>query len=171
VNKINYQVDLIEVKRWVEGKHDFLLVHELEEDPSTIRTRRPVSGLRTYDADFYATERNKKSVEAFLRYADELQALAKKNQWQLDRKFNRNYCGFKAGFFNAFGIDWWGSRTFGLFVKISQAESKRMRPQPQSYSTRWKQAHYPIEIGKTKLSQFVPILDLAYRKVATGDED
>lgn len=170
VGKINYQVDLIEVKRWVEGKDDFLLVNKLEEDPKAAKSRRPVSGLRVYDADFYRTERNSKSVEAFMRYADELAALVKRNGWQLERKFNRGYCGFKAGFFNAFGIDWWGSKTFGVFVKISEAEAKRLSPRPSNYSTRWKQAYYPIEIGKTRMKDLQRIFEFAYKKVAGSAE-
>lgn len=170
VNKINYQVDLIEVKRWVEGKDDFLLVNKLEEEGKAVKTRRPVSGLRVYDVDFYRTERNSKSTEAFMRYADELAALVKRNNWQLERKFNRAYCGFKAGFFNAFGISWWGTKTFGVFVKISEAESKRLMPRPLSYSTRWKEAYYPIEIGKTKMNDFQRIFDFAYHRVAGGAE-
>ena len=166
VNKINYQVDLIEVKRWVEGKDDFLLVNKLEGDAKAVKARRPVSGLRVYDADFYRTERNSKSVEAFMRYADELAALVKRHHWQLERKFNRSYCGFKAGFFNAFGINWWGSKTFGVFVKISQAESKRLRPRPSDYSVRWKEAYYPIEIGKTRMNDFLRLFEFAYHKVA-----
>lgn len=171
VNKINYQVDLIEVKRWSEGKDEFLLVHKLEEDVKAAKAYRPVAGLRVYDADFYKTERNSKSVEAFMRYADELAALVKKHNWQLERKFNRGYCGFKAGFFNAFGINWWGSKTFGVFVKISQLEAKRLRPQSSDYSTRWKEAYYPVDIGKTRIKDFQKIFEFAYRKVAGTAEE
>ena len=32
-------------------------------------------------------------------------------------KFNRGYCGFKAGPYNAFGISWWGTKSFGFFAK------------------------------------------------------
>lgn len=53
VNKINYPVDLIEVKRWVEGKEEFLLVNRLAEDKENTKRNRAVGGLRTYDIDFY----------------------------------------------------------------------------------------------------------------------
>ena len=119
---------------------------------------------------FYRTERNSKSVDAFMRYADELAALVKTHRWQLERKFNRGYCGFKAGFFNAFGINWWASKTFGVFVKISQAESNRLTPRPSDYSGRWKEAYYPIQIGKTRMKDFVPVFEFAYRKLAGNAE-
>ena len=50
VNRITYPVELIEVKRWVEGQNAFLFVNKLEPD-AVINRRRPVSGARTYDAD------------------------------------------------------------------------------------------------------------------------
>ena len=105
-----------------------------------------------------------------MHYANELEALVKRNHWQLERKFNRSYCGFKAGFFNAFGISWWGSKTFGVFVKISEAESKRLRPRPSDYSARWKEAYYQIEIGKTKMNDFLRIFEFAYHRVAGSAE-
>lgn len=69
VNKINYPVDLIEVKRWIETGNSFLLVNRLESEQPK-RAARPVSGLETYDADFYLRAgRNKTSVTEFIRYA------------------------------------------------------------------------------------------------------
>ena len=52
VEKINYPVDLIEVKRWVEGENQFLMVNRLEpdENKSKIRIAR---GLPEYDEAFY----------------------------------------------------------------------------------------------------------------------
>ena len=38
VNRITYPVDLIEVKRWVDGEHQFLLVNKLEPEASAKRT-------------------------------------------------------------------------------------------------------------------------------------
>ncbi|HMP76894.1 MAG TPA: hypothetical protein PKE12_11435 [Kiritimatiellia bacterium] len=166
VNKINYEVTLIEVKRWVEGKDEFLLVNELAEDPLSRKSPRPVSGLRDYDETFYKSERNNKSVDSFLAYVRELEALVKSKGWNLDKKFNRAYCGFKAGFFNAFGISWWGTKSFGFFVNISASEASRLKPQPDSYSKRWKQAYYEIIPGKTRVKDLLPVLQFAYRKVA-----
>lgn len=119
-----------------------------------------------YNARFYKTERNSESVDAFMRYADDLAALVKKQGWQLERKFNRGYCGFKTGFFNAFGIKWLGSRTFGIFIKISRTEANRHKPKPVRYAARWKEAYYTIEPDKTKIADFVPLFESACRSVA-----
>jgi len=61
VNKINSPVDLIEIKRWVEGESQLLLVNKLEEE-RTVKPK-PVSGLQTYDREFYEKHFNKKSVQ------------------------------------------------------------------------------------------------------------
>lgn len=164
VNKINYEVDLIEVKRWSEGDNEFLLVNTLEEESGTKRVK-PVTALRTYDEAFYKTERNPKSVDFFLDYARRIEALVRKQGWQLETKFNRGYCGFKAGFFNAFGVGWWGTKSFGFFVKISKAEAKRLSPKPVSFSKHDDCAYYEIEPGKTSVDAMLPVFRCAYNKL------
>jgi hypothetical protein len=167
VNRINYPVDLIEVKRWAEGENAFLLVNKLEPD-STVTRRRPVSGAKVYDEAFYKTERNPQSVGEFMKCAKQLEALVRAKNWNLEMKFNRYYCGFKAGFFNAFGISWWSTKTFGLFIKLPKTEAYKLRPKPDSYSSRWKEAYYPIEPGKTNIRKFAPIFERAYQRLAEG---
>ena len=101
-----------------------------------------------------------------MRYARELEALVKKQGWNLETKFNRGYCGFKGGFFNAFGISWFGTKSFGFFAKITKAEADRLQPRPSGYSERWKEAYYPIEPGKTKVANLLPVFKHAYEKLA-----
>ena len=171
VGKINYPVDLVEVKRWVEGDDEFLLVNRLEEDRETVRKTRPVSGLRVYDEVFYKTQRNSKSVDDFLRYVEELEALVGREGWHLEKKFNRGYCGFKAGFFNAFGVTWYGTKSFGFFVKIDETVALRLNPKPGSYVSRWKEAYYDITPGKTKARDLLPVFKYAYEHLAGTPAD
>ena len=112
VNKISYSVDLIEVKRWIDGDNTLLLVNKLEAEakPKT----KPVSGMAVYDEEFYLTHYNKNSAKEFLKYAKQLDQLVKSQGWDLEIKFNKHYCGFKAGFFNAFGIQFISTKTFAF---------------------------------------------------------
>ena len=169
VNRITYPVDLIEVKRWVEGNNTFLFVNKLEPD-AVVTRRRPVSGARTYDEAFYKSERNGKSVDQFMVYANDITKLVREKNWNLEIKFNRRYCGFKVGFFNAFGVSWWGTKSFGFFAKISKAEAEKLRPKPDDYSERWKEAYYRIEPGKTKVTEFIPVFAHAYHRLAEGGQ-
>ena len=166
VNKINYPVDLIEVKRWVEGDNQFLLMNKLEEESKT--RPKPVSGLQMYDEEFYRKQYNRKSAEEFLRYIKEVEKIIKQKEWDLETKYNKHYCGFKAGFFNAFGIQWIGSKTFAFFFKITKEEAEMVPIPLTKYAAQWKEAVYYIEPGKTKTTDFLPLFEMAYRKL-TGD--
>ena len=167
VNKINYPVDLIEVKRWVEGDNTFLLVNRLESEQAK-RQVRPVSGLEKYDADFYMSRYNKNSASEFIKCVGELEHVVQQNGWNLETKFNKHYCCFKAGFFMAFGVQWIGSKTFAVFVKLPEAEAKILPPKMTKYESQWKQALYYVELGKTRVADFEPLLEKAYRRL-TGD--
>jgi hypothetical protein len=169
VEKINYDVDLIEVKRWVEGDNQLLLVDKLEQEEKRSKTKT-VSGLQNYDEDFYKSNYNKQSAVQFIKYTKELEKLVKRRGWALETKFNKHYCGFKADFFNAFGIQWIGSKTFAFFFKISEKEAKRLSPKMTKYSPQWKQAVYYIEPGKTKTDDYIALFEFAYKKL-TGDQD
>jgi len=87
----------------------------------------------------------------------------------LETKFNKSYCGFKAGFFNAFGVNWVGSKTFAFFFKISEGDAKEIGIPITRYESQWKQAVYFIDPGKTKTKDYLPLFEKAYKKVAGGD--
>jgi hypothetical protein len=167
VDKINYPVDLIEVKRWVEEKNSLYLVNKLETDPKVSRIRS-TSGMQEYDEEFYKKEYNKNSAIEFIKYAREVERFVTKKDWNLETKFNKHYCGFKAGFFNAFGIQWMGTKTFALFFKLSEDEAKSTKIEMTKYESQWKQAAYYIEPGKTKINDYEPLFELAYKKL-TGN--
>ena len=166
VNKINYSVDLIEVKRWVEGENQLLLVNKLEEEKRV--QPKPVSGLQTYDEEFYKKEYNRNSAKEFIKYIGEVESIIKERGWSLETKFNKHYCGFKAGFFNAFGIKWIGSKTFAFFFKLDQKQAESIPIEMTRYESQWKEAVYYIEHRKTKTKDFLPLFEMAYKKL-TGE--
>ena len=167
VEKINYQVDLIEVKRWVEGNNSLFLVNKLEADPKAARIK-PTSGMQVYDEEFYKKEYNKKSAVEFIKYSRELENLISEENWNLELKFNKRYCGFKAGFFNAFGVHWVGSKTFAFFFKLSESEAKSVDIPMTKYASQWKHALYHIDPGETKIEDYKQLFELAYKKL-TGN--
>ena len=168
VDKINYPVDLIEVKRWVEGDHEILLVNKLEAEPR--KPTRPVTGQPIYDEGFYKTIYNNTSVDQFLKYSRELEAYVKRQDWDLEIKYNKHYCGFKAGFFNAFGIKWIGSKTFAFFFKLPEEEAKGVDIQMTKYENQWKEAVYYIDPKTTKISNLEPLFERAYKKLSGEGE-
>lgn len=166
VNKINYPVDLVEIKRWVEGENQLLLVNKLEEE-KTIKPK-PVSGIETYGEEFYKKEYNKKSASEFMKYVREVELIINENNWKLETKFNKHYCGFKAGFFNAFGIKWIGTKTFAFFFKLEQDQVDKSPIKLTKYDAQWKEALYYIEPGTSKTRNFISLFEASYKKL-TGE--
>jgi hypothetical protein len=167
VEKINYPVDLIEINRWAEGDNQLLFVKKLEPEKPPVRVK-PTSGLQIYDEEFYKREYNKESVKHFLEYVKEVNRIIQEKGWNLETKFNKHYCGFKAGFFNAFGIKWIGTKSFAFFFKLSEQEANSINIPMTRYETLWKEAVYYIEPKKTKTIDFIELFEMAYKKL-TGE--
>lgn len=117
------------------------------------------------NADFYKMQYNKQSAKEFIKYVSDVEKLIRKNDWSLETKFNKHYCGFKSGFFNAFGIKWIGTKTFAFFFKLSEQEAKKLKPEMTKYESLWKEAVYYIEPGKIKVSDYKDLFERAYRKL------
>jgi hypothetical protein len=166
VNRITYPVDLIEIERWVEGSNHFLLVNKLEpEQPQKVRTTR---GLETYDRAFYESHYNKQSVDAFLLFAQETEQLIKAKGLPLKLKFNKHYCSFKHGFFNAFGIMWISSKKFAYFFRLLKSIAEKIQPgglKMDRYDDEWKQAVYTVDPSKSKVKTFLPLFEKAFSSV------
>lgn len=168
VGKINYEVDLVEVKRWADGRNHLLLVNHLERP--TIPKAKTARGLAVYDRAFYEAHFNKDSVKHFLECADQVDSLVQRKGWPLDRKFNKYYCAFKQGFFNAFGIKWLGSRSFALFFKVPMARARKLAPKGTSmtrYEKEWKEAVFKIDPGVTKMTAFAPLFAEAIKTLSS----
>jgi hypothetical protein len=156
VDKIAYEVELIEVARWVSGAETWLLVNRLE--PITGKRARPTSGLGRYPED-YKDLYNPASVAGFVKLANGLQRVARKNGWPVERKFNQGYCGFKVGNFVVFGVKWLGSRSYGLFFKVPKpfATGYRVRKYPLlRYEGLWKEAVFRVDADDVRLPAFLP---------------
>ena len=164
VDKINYQVDLIEVNRWIEGDNHLLFVNKLEKEEKKSKFK-PVTGLENYDEEFYKKEYNKDSARQFIKYVHEVESIISSRNWNLETKFNKHYCGFKAGFFNAFGIKWVGTKTFAFFFKLTLKEAEDTGLQTTKYESLWKEAIYYIDPKKTKTEDFIPLFEKAYKKL------
>lgn len=167
VNKINYPVDLIEIKRWVDGDNHLLLVAKLEPEARVGKTK-PVSGHQAWDEAFYRTEHDSASVDAFMRCVREIEKIVRDKGWNLETKFNRWYVAFKAGFFIVIGVEWLSSKRFGIFVKLPKERAQKLQPKFDSYSDRWKSAWYPVEPGGTKMSDLLDVFTAAYSERAGG---
>ena len=162
--KINYQVDFLEINRWIQRENQFYLIKKLEKELKQKKSKT-VHGLPIYDEKYYKTYRNPDSVKKFMKYTKELDRVTRANKWKLEMKYNKYFCGYKSGFFNAFGIKWLGTKSFAFFVMITEKESKKFRIPITRYENQWKQAIYLIEPGKTKIKDYTNIFKFAYEKL------
>lgn len=166
VNKINYQVDLLEIQRFTAEGHEFILVNKREPEisiPSRIARGTPI-----YNKEFYKSQYNKQSVDMFFAVVERMEKLVASKGWTLETKFNKGYVGYKHGFFNVFGFTWLGSKSFALFVKVPKEVAERIKPSSQDplrYEDEWKQALYKIESVDIPLEQFIPLLEAAYKNI------
>jgi hypothetical protein len=166
VNKINYEVDLLEVQRFAAEGHEFILVNKRE--PETPPRRKITRGTPGYDKDFYKEHRNNESVEDFFAVSERVDALVSAKGWPLEKKFNKGYIGYKHGFFNVFGLTWLGSKSFALFFKVPKDVADQYQPatrEPHRYEHEWKQVLYKVDDVGIPLEQLEPLFEAAYRHI------
>ncbi len=162
VEKINYSVDLIEIKKWIEGDNQLLMVDKLEQD-SRKHKIRPVKGLTAYDEEYYKSKRNNNSVDHFLKYVAETEKIIKSKGWNLETKFNAYHCAFKSGFFNAFRIRWLGTKTFAFVFPISKKDLSEFNLEPTKYSDEKGMAFFNVDPSKTKTKNLIPLMEYSYK--------
>lgn len=162
VERINYPVDLVEIKRWIEGENQILMVNKLETEEKNYKIR-PVKGLKTYDETYYKSKRNKNSVDFFLQYVSEVEKIIKSKGWNLDTKFNAYQCAFKSGFFNAFRIQWLGTKSFAFIFRMPKSDLKKFSFKPTKYDEEKERAIFNIELGKTKTRDFISLFEYSYK--------
>ncbi len=166
VNKINYDVDLLEINKFAVDSNEFILVNKLE--PEVSRSPRLTRGLGIYDRAFYLENYNNESVEVFFHTVEKVEALIKKKGWKLTTKFNKGYVGFKYGFPNVFGINWVGSKTFCIFFKISKEIAKKIKipgVTPYRYEDQWNQVLYKVDGKNYDIKKLMPLFEAAYRSI------
>jgi len=161
VNKIDYQVDLIEINRWRIGKDSWLLVNRLETE--IVRRIRPTSGLKSYDEKAYQRFHKPDAVKRFLAACKELHALARTRKWPVQPNYKKNYCSFKIGNANCFGVKWMGTRSFGFFV-IAPSE-KLMHIQIAGFEKRSKgnRATFIPKSDRASVGKLRKVMELALK--------
>jgi len=166
IEKINYDVELIEIKRWIDKNNEFFLVNKIESPENSKVTQ--IRGRGDYTKEEYNKHRNKTSVKRFMTLSQQLEKISKKKNWPLEMKYNKNYCGLKYGHYLVCGIDWWGSKTFGLFVSMPENIAKKYQPSSTQINDSSKRTTWYDLDSKTSLEKFVPLfqkaLDLVIEK-------
>ena len=163
VNKIDYEVDLLEVQRYATEQDEFILVNKRE--PEAPDKRRITKSKPEYNMEFYKEHRNSDSVDMFFAVSERVDKLVSDQGWPLQKKFNKGYIGYKYGFFNVFGLHWLGSKSFALFFKVPREVADQHQPtdwEPHRYEEEWKQVLYKVDNVDTPLDALAPLFEAAY---------
>jgi hypothetical protein len=167
INKINYEVDLIEFKKFTDNEKSYIFLNNLpviDEKPA-----RPISTSREYTLEFYKKTRNSKSAEEFWKLAEKLEKYVKNKSWNLVRSNNKTYISFKYGFPIVFGISFIGSKSFCLFFKVPKEIAEKIKiegSEPFRYEDEWKQVLYKVENSNIDLTKFNNLFEEAYRYIS-----
>lgn len=166
VNKINYEVELLEINKFAVGDNEFILVDKLE--PESRQGMKVTRGLGIYDREFYLENYNNESVEVFFHTINKVEKLVKDKGWKLEKKLNKGYAGFKYGFPNVFGINWVGSKTFCIFFKLPKNIVDKVKIpgiKPYRYEEQWNQVLYKVEGKDYEINKLMPLFEASYKYI------
>jgi len=166
VNKINYEVELIEINKFAVGDNEFIFVDKLE--PEARQPMRITKGQGVYDKEFYLQNYNNESVEIFFHTINKVEKLVEKKGWNLQKKLNKGYVGFKYGFPNVFGVNWVGSKTFCIFFKLPKNIVKRIKipgVKPYRFEEQWNQVLYKVEGKDYAINKLMPLFEASYKHI------
>ncbi|HOD52347.1 MAG TPA: hypothetical protein PLJ71_22010 [Candidatus Hydrogenedentes bacterium] len=123
--KIGYDLELLEVRRFVYEGEEFIIVEELEEEtqPRNVVTR----ALQHYDRAFYEREHGKQATAELFGMVKQIEEIVKRKGWQLQQKINKYYVGFKYGNKNPISVHWGGTHAWRVAIKIPEKTAKTFK--------------------------------------------
>jgi hypothetical protein len=160
VKKLGLAVDLIEIRKFVVGSDEIIVVNQLELPVE--EGRAIAKGMAVYNKEYYKERRNPRSVDAFFKLQAELERIVKSRGWNLESKINANYACFKCGSSNVFGVSWIGTKSFEVYIKLPESKftkAKRLCPYPSEYDGRWMGVRATEDLKPKRL---IPLLQFAY---------
>lgn len=170
INKINYEVELLEINKFAVDGNEFVLVNKLE--PENIKAPRVTKGLGVYDKKYYLEYYNNASVDVFFHTIHQIEKLVKGKGWKLDVKYNQSYVSFKYGFPIVFGVAWVGSKSFCIFFKISKGIAGKIKIlgiKPYRYEELWNQVLYKVDDKNFNINKLMPLFEASYKAI-TGSK-
>jgi len=166
VNRIRYEVELVEITRFISGDNEFVLTNP--RAPEELPSMGIAKPRQAWDEAWYRQNYNPSSVDVFMHAVRRVEKLIKARGWRLETKFNKHYVSFKYGVPIVFGLNWIGSKSFCLFFKVPRelAESIRIEGlEPLRYEEEWKQVLYKVEDTDYPIQKLTPLFEEAYRNV------
>jgi len=168
VSKLNYQVDLIRVRRYSFAEDEFLVVEVLEEKPKSRISTTKVMG--DWDWGFYESEHGKEATAQFRKAVDAVEALVRKHGWDMPYNLNKYYTGFKLGNRVVASVGWGSTSTWHLKLKLPEELAKGFKGKVwefQRYDHSFHEALFrPLNANAVDVSELDSLFQSAYEYVS-----
>lgn len=165
INKINCDVELTEIKRFIEGEDTFILFNTLEIIEE--KRKKTARGAGVNDRHYYEEEGyNRQSIEIFFRKVEEIKNLVKDKGWNLTVNYNKGYVSFKYGFPIVFGVTFITSKTVCIFFKIPKKMAEDIQKNNKieifRYEDQWKEARYKVDSVDFNVRKLMSLFEVSY---------
>ena len=168
VGKVTYPIELIEINRYQSKGDEFVLVNPLETEPDA-KIKAVKVGQVTYTREWYEENlgRNKDSIDPFFETVEKIDELVAKKGWDVKKKLNKWYVGWKYGSFNVFGVIWIGTKSFAIFFKIDEEALKTINVpiKPLRYESQWSQALYKVDSDNYDVKALLPLFEASLKNI------
>ena len=167
-SKINYPLDLVQIRRFCQEEDEFILVETLTDLPQVKPITTKVMG--DWSWEYYEKEHGKAPASEFQTAVIQLDQFVKKQGWDLPYNLNKLYTGFKLGNKVVFDISWESMRTWAVRMKLPPEISESFVGNHwkfHKYDSTFKNSHFRLNPGKTiNISELSEMLKAAYRNVS-----
>jgi hypothetical protein len=170
INRITYEIDLIELNRFVSGNNEFVLLNQRPAEP--IPDHKTTGGQRPWGEETYKEDHDHESVALFLDTVKRIEKIVKERNWKLETKFNKYYVGLRYGFPHVFGVEWLGSRSFGIFFKVPPRIVEGIKIEglkPHRYNKESREIVYRVEDKEYPIEKLMPLFEAPYKNI-TGNK-
>jgi hypothetical protein len=167
-SKINYPLDLVQVRRFCLEEDEFIMVETLAETPQLRPTTTKVMG--DWSWEYYESEHGKEPTLEFQTVVNQLDHFVKKQGWNLPYNLNKYYTGFKLGNKVVFDVNWDSTKAWSIQMKIPPEISESFEGNNwkyQKYDATFKNSKFRLlPFGKIDISELKEMLKAAYRNVS-----
>lgn len=166
--KIGYEIDLIQIHRYVHNEHEFLLVETLAQEQSVKVTTTKAKG--NWNWEYYASEHGAEATDQFRNTVERLEVLAQQKGWDVRYNLNKSYAGFKLGNRIVFAVVWGGVHTWKVEIKVPEQSVQGFAGKQweyQSYDDGFGNAIFrPVVLDWPDFAELETLLAEAYSRIA-----
>jgi hypothetical protein len=165
--KIGYPVDLMQVRRYSFEKEEMIIIETLEEEPQ--HKGGSTKAKEEWDWDYYKSEHGEEAVGDFRKTVEAIASFVKKQGWNLPYNLNKYYTGFKLGNRVVFSVQWGGTYSWNLAIRVPENIAKDFKGkfEFQRFEASFNLAIFrPPKLDPSDITELEPLFVEAYKTVS-----